>query len=105
MTLSAPRFNVLLEDADGNTTEHETRILHGDQLRAELEAPKHGLTDMSAAPMHFTTLWIWAALTRTHVIDEDFRTFKGHLVTLEAADDADGNGDEVGPTQTGAATG
>lgn len=97
--MEMPRFNVLLADSpdteEGSTTELEVTIRHGDQLRAELEAPKHGLNDMAVTPMHFTTLWIWAALLRTKVITDDFRTFKGRLLTLEAADE----GEPVDPTQ------
>lgn len=98
--MQLPKFRVLLQEGD-DQVEHEVTILHGDQLRAELEAPRHGLTDMGAAPMHFTTLWCWAALARTHVITDDFRAFKPKMLALEAVDDDT----EVDPTQTGAATG
>jgi hypothetical protein len=100
--MDLPKFNALIADTDEAQppTEHEVTIMHGDQLRAELEAPKHGLNDMQAAPMHFTTLWIWAALLRTHVITDDFRTFKGRLLAIEAVDDDE----PVDPTQLEDAT-
>lgn len=101
-------YDVLLsQPTEGDpeaTVEHRVRILNGDQLRAELEGPRHKLTDLKAMPLHFQTLWIWASLTRTHVIDDDFRTFKPRLLAYKAVKD---DGDpEAGadPTPPGAAT-
>jgi len=42
----------------------EIEVTHGDQLRGELEAGKHGLPSMKDAPLNHTTVWVWCALTR-----------------------------------------
>lgn len=108
MTVKIPTYDVLLsdptEDDPEATVEHRVRILNGDQLRAELEAPRHGLNDMEAVPMHFQTLWIWAALTRTHAIDDPFPALKQRLLAYsEVKDDPDPEA-SADPTQPGAAT-
>jgi hypothetical protein len=102
-------FRVLLADVEDPTVETEltVRVLHGDMLRAELEAPQHGFTDMKATPMHFTTLWIWASLRRTHVIEDGFQAFKPRLLQLDEVEEPDETGDEadgLDPTQPEALT-
>lgn len=88
MPLHLPRYTVLLADPEhpddpDHATEHEATILHGDQLRAELEGPRHALSDIRSAPMHHTTLWLWASLTRTHVIDTPFQEFKTQVLAFQ----------------------
>lgn len=105
--IKIPTYDVLLaepteEDPDA-TVEHRVRILNGDQLRAELEAPKHGLNDINAVPLHFQTLWIWAALTRTHAIDEPFGTFKPRLLVYTEVKVPKAVDAVTDPTQPGAA--
>lgn len=73
MSIALPRYRVLIADPEhpedpAHAAEHDVTILHGDQLRAELEQPRNGLPGMDVAPMHGITLWIWAALLRTHVL-------------------------------------
>lgn len=94
MALTQTRVAVLLENPDGTTTEHQVAIRQGDKLRAELEAPSHGLVDLPHQGMHLMTLWTWAGLNRTHDIDEDFATFRDRCLELEPLDD-----DEVPPTR------
>lgn len=101
MTLSIPRFAVLLaaptaEDPDA-TIELEAKILHGDQVRAELEGPKHGLKDLGETPLAFTGLWIWASLARQHLIEDKYPDFKRRLLTFEPVKD-----EPVDPTQPAA---
>jgi hypothetical protein len=110
-TMKPTEFRVLLDSpakSKAKPTEHTVRVLHGDMLRAELEGPKHGIVDMEATPMHFTTLWIWASLVRTHVIEDGFKEFKPRLLQLdEVADEPDDANDPepVDPTRSGAPTG
>lgn len=92
MGVERPTF--MAELADG--TVHRVEILHGDQLRAELEAPRHGIAvDPRVQPNHTTTLWVWAALVRTGVVTVGFQDFKQDLVVLGKAEAADA---PVGPT-------
>lgn len=44
-------------------------IMSGDQLRAELEAPRLAMPPLREAPMNATALWVWAALVRLHLIE------------------------------------
>jgi hypothetical protein len=63
---------------------------------------------MQSAPMHYVTLWLWAALTRTHVIEDPFPVFVDRVVTFAEVEDIDnpaapdGDGD---PTPEGRPTG
>lgn len=100
ITLS--RFTVLVdnEDPESPGDEHTVTVRHGDQLRAELEGPKHGLTSIEAAPMHYMTLWVWAALTREGKTTVNFQTFKGQILGLEPVE----AGEDVDPTTPGADT-
>lgn len=89
MPLTKPRYDVLLADETGDV-EHRVEVVFGDQLRAELEAPRHGLARIGDAPQHAVAMWIWAALTRTHVIDQPFQEFKPRLLVVEPVRDVDG---------------
>jgi hypothetical protein len=81
---SIKRPTYLVELADG--TQHTAEVLHGDQLRAELEAPKHHLpVDSRVAPLHSTTLWCWASLVRQGLVTDDFQTFRASVVGLQPA--------------------
>lgn len=103
MTVKLPRYTVLIAAAAApdeieEATEHEVTILHGDQLRAELEAPRQGIPAMDTAPMHGITLWIWAALMRTHVIDQPYQDFVPRLLGFEETETGDTlPGDVAGP--------
>lgn len=93
MTLTMPMFDVLLQiDPNFEPVECRVSVAHGDQLRAELEAPRHMLPPIDQAPQHHTTLWVWAALLRTHVLpmDTSFATFKDTMIqTMEAVDETE----------------
>lgn len=85
MPLQRYRYRVEIADPthpDGTTIDVE--VTHADLLRAELEANKHGLpVDPRKIPMQTTTLWVWASLVRTRVIDVDYRTFRDGNPQLE----------------------
>lgn len=88
MSMTLPRYRVLVADPDhpadpDHASEHEVTILHGDQLRAELEGPRNALPGMDVAPMHGITLWIWAALLRTHALDVPFQEFMQRMLGFE----------------------
>lgn len=97
MPVSLPRYLVLVADPDHpgdpeHATEHEVTILHGDQLRGELEGPRNMLPGMDVAPMHGVTLWCWAALLRTHVlVDVPFQEFLTRMLGFEDLDEDNGS--------------
>ena len=105
MSLTMPKFAVLLQvEPAAEPTEHTVTVFHGDQLRAELEAPRHMLPPIDQAPQHHTTLWVWAALLRTHVLpmETSFNAFREMVLTMEGLEDAQqfpGDPEDVaGPT-------
>jgi hypothetical protein len=68
---------------------HVVEVLMPDQLRAELEAPRHNIpVDVSAAPVHTTALWVWSALLRTGVLAEGtkFQEARPRLVFVRKLD-------------------
>jgi hypothetical protein len=77
-------------------------ITHGDQLRGELEGARQGLGDMKSAPMHYTTIWVWAAMVRTGQYAGKFGQFKAddlaELQPIKEPDD-DQDGADVDPTE------
>lgn len=112
MPLKFPRYTVALAplgDADDPTTDPvvvECTVINGDQLRAELEGPRHGLQKMQDAPLHYTTLWVWASLVRTGDYTGGFREFKDRCLYVEPATDANGEAatETVDPTPPGTGT-
>jgi len=96
-TIKRPAFHVWLapEGVDPNTATddqleyHHVLVHSGDQLRAELEAKRVGITDMRANPMHITVLWLWAALVRTGAYSDKFQAFKAACVSYDADRDRD----------------
>jgi hypothetical protein len=82
MPLPRQRFQVELATEDGERI-HQVEILNGDQLRAELEGPRHGMTDPKARPQHYATLVCWAALSRTGDYDGTFRDFMAECALIE----------------------
>lgn len=48
-----------------------------DELLAEREAPRHGITRDRSAPLHWATYVVWAALTRERLFNEPFEAFLG----------------------------
>lgn len=92
-------------DEDPEATEEvEVRVIYGDQLRAELEAPRHGIGSLSDAPMHFTALWIWASLTRDGKTSAPFQEFKRQLLMVQPVEEKPDEEPDP-PTQPGASTG
>lgn len=103
--LKLPRYTVWLNPGPGETevTEHEVTVTHQDQLRGEQMGSRMGLPPLGEAPMTGTSLWCWASLKRTGVIDmkpgEFLNVRMAHLKSLNQA------GDDVDPTQPDPDTG
>lgn len=93
MPLKRPRYRVWLniEGRDLTTDlppDHLVTVTHGDQLRAELEASKLHLPEMSKAPMTYTTLWVWCALARQGLTTANYMKFQNQeLAELEKDED------------------
>lgn len=99
--MTPPTFRVLLDDR----TEHVVEVHLGDQLRAELEAPKHAIpVKFEAAPAHHTALWLWAGLTRMGVTDAKFREFRDRMILVARVEDTEAVDGRLDPTQPPAAT-
>ena len=101
--LEVPVFTVLMDGPDGQgTVAHDVQIRGADQLRAELEAKKQGVSIKDA--MHTTYLWAWAAMVRTEKFSGGFRDFMDACVMVEQAKDGDGQAvaETVDPTQLAA---
>lgn len=103
-----PTYTVeLLADPESDAgTVHTVRIMHGDQLRAELEAGRN-MIDAAAQPFALTSLWVWAAMTRQHLTDLPWQEWKHLVACLErVAPPADTTPREGGldPTRPGAPT-
>jgi hypothetical protein len=104
--LTRPRFHAWVAPAgvdpdtaaDADLEYVHLTINSADQLRAELEASRHGI-DQRKHMMHLTTLWLWAAAVRAYGYEGDYRTWKRALVSYspdkETADDAE----QVDPTE------
>lgn len=96
MTVRKPTFRVEL--ADGS--EHVVEVVHADQLRAELEAPRHMIpVNPGQLPLATTTLWLWAACSRLGITTAKFQAFKGELVAVNRVDDDVAPDQPVDPTQ------
>lgn len=117
--IKRPAFHVWLapsgvdpDTATDDELEYHHVVVHSaDQLRAELEGRKHGITDARSAPMHVTVLWLWAALVRTGQYDDRFQAFKSVCVSYdsdrdrdEPHDDPEAEADEHDPHPTEAST-
>jgi hypothetical protein len=75
-------------------------VTHGDQLRAELEGPKQGLPSMKDAPMHYATIWVWAAMVRAGTYAAKFGQFKAaDLAELQPVKDDQEDDDDADPTE------
>lgn len=92
MPLLYPRYEVWVTTEDTpDPVRHEVTVTHGDQLRAELEGPRHGLRKMQDAPLHYTTLWCWCALVRTGAYSGPFQQFKNDVAQLDPITDPAGD--------------
>lgn len=78
-------YRLELEGRDDNPV--VTPIL-ADVLRAELEGPRHGITNPAAQAVHTTVLWIWSACLRAGEYDGKFPEFKAALLNFEVVRDA-----------------
>ena len=106
-TLNSSRFHIWLEqpehaDADSHGHVHHTILIrNGDQLRAELEASKIRVPHIKQAPLHATSLWIWAACARmglTESLSQDF--ISTELVSYQPVKDGDEPVDPTDPPPT-----
>lgn len=99
MGLKRPTFKAELSDG----TVHVVEVVHVDQLRAELEARKHGIPpSFDQAPVAITTLWVWASLARQEKVTVGYQEFTQQvLVQLQRAGELDTPEEQVGPTQQG----
>jgi hypothetical protein len=98
------RYTAIVVNPDPHaegSVEHTVEITPADQLRAELEGHKQGLGPMKEAPLHYTVMWIWCALTRTHLYAEDWQTFvQRDLYAYGSAEDDDDKAGEGDPDPT-----
>lgn len=67
---------------------HHVVIHNADQLRGELEAGRLKM-DPRKAPMHLSTLWLWAALVRTERYHDKFQEFRQVCVSYEPDNERD----------------
>jgi hypothetical protein len=99
--LKRTEFHVWIAPELGAEPEYvgEIPILNQDQLRAELEGPRHGLTNLREQPFHLTNLWIWAACVRLKLTELRFQDFK-MVMEYDKEDDQPGAdaADEPDPT-------
>lgn len=83
-------------DFDAEPIAHEgLLVLLQDQMRGELEGSKHGI-QMKRQPIAAHVCWVWAALTRTKLIADDFQTFKRRAIAVQGEE---GGVEAVDPTQ------
>lgn len=96
MSVRRPTFT--LELLDGTT--HTVEVLHGDQLRAELQAGQEGIpVNPGVMPLATTTLWLWAACTRLGITTAKYKAFRdSELLAVQREREA-GPDAPVDPTQ------
>lgn len=102
MGLWRPTYLVeLLDDpaaTDAEGTVYTVKVMHGDQLRAELEAAKHRVrtSGEDAHVLGLTSLWCWAAMARTGDTDLGWPDWRKRVAVIErvkAPDEAPAPGD------------
>lgn len=77
MTLQRVLYDVALNTPDGVVV-HQVAPTSGDKMRAELEAPKHKLTDTGA--YNSTSLNLWAALVREGLVSVGYQEFRNEVL-------------------------
>jgi hypothetical protein len=77
------------------------RVVQGDMIRAELEANKQAIPDGTKAAMTSTTLWAWAAMSRTGQTSARWTAFKDSCVAVQPVKTPEGKAatEDVDPTQ------
>jgi hypothetical protein len=100
-TLTRSTFHVWLQP-EGATEPavHRVMVRNGDQLRAELEANRLRLPGLKDAPLHATSLWIWAACAREGLTQAKALDFIGtELVAYRPVEEEPKGGSPVDPTE------
>lgn len=84
MALERPEYYVTTSQID-----HErVQVRWADQLLAEREGPRHGITDK--LPLALTTYWVWAALKRDgHPVGEFQAFYQDADLDVEPIKDVD----------------
>lgn len=101
--LDRPAFHVWVgTDPDDAAPEYVgvVTITNADQLTAETQAKGLGLRDIKAAPMHYTNLWIWAAMVRRQLTADKFQVFTKRMEYRPVKEQEDSPGAED-PTDGG----
>ena len=107
------QYDVLLDDGKGGYAEHHVIVFHADELAAEIEAPKYGLSmqvktddegntvpDLATVRgQHLVALNVWAALKRMKAYGKAFPEFKKDCLAIQ-----DGGSFVLDPTQPAGAT-
>jgi hypothetical protein len=96
MALEQRTINLLM-DSDPEPTEHQIRLLLGDQMRAELEVKRRGMTAEYA--VNLGSAAAWAAMVRTGQYDGDLEKFATDCLAMERHEDQ-----PVDPTQPAASS-
>lgn len=102
MPMKRPVFDVYLA---GHDEPLRVEISHADMLVAEQSAPRYSIpASVDAAPMTWSTLWIWHALRRRGEYSGEWPAFK--LQDCEGFEEPKGTegGEDVDPTQPAAPT-
>ena len=93
MHLTAPVFDVILDNHDGTYLEAKVQTDNRDAIRWDLTRGKRGWPDIQAAPFLWGTFMAWSALGRAGDITETFDDFQERCLQASAKHD------EVDPTQ------
>jgi hypothetical protein len=65
-------------------------VIHADQLKAEITGTRlTGVSGVSAAPMTYTTLWCWLAMTRTNpdLAGKSFEDFRARVLQIKKSEE------------------
>lgn len=88
--LHTPRFEVAYvtdPDSDDDPVEVTVQAVQADVIRYDLMRRKHSWPSISDAPMLWTTVVAWAALTRLkHPVSTDFEVASRQLLSVHALD-------------------
>jgi len=95
------RTTYRVELDNGETPPYQVEVILADLLRAELEGPKHGITNPQTQSLHTTVLWLWSASLRSGNYEAGFREFKTACTNFEVVKAAGAEVRGVPPTSEG----